>query len=112
MQRGDVRKAELIGPRGFQTVKCKGKGKVKMNGYLGVSGCGDAIQGYGEHDQDMGMISSVLGLESGRAIGIEITDAENVHLKKVAGAERGNRNTQADRTEGQTENKDQAICAS
>ena len=116
MQRGDVRKAELIGPRGFQTVKCKGKGKVKMNGYLGVSGCGDAFQGYGKHDQDMGMMSSVLGLmslkcyrdlEFGRAIGIEITDAENVHLKKVAGAERGNRNTQADRTEGQTENRDQ-----
>lgn len=116
MQRGDVRKAELIGPRGLQTVKCKGprglqtvkckgKGKVKMNGYLGVSECGDAIQGNSKHDGDMGMMSSVLGLmslkcygnlEFGRAIGIEITDAENVHLKKVAGAERGNRNIQAE----------------
>lgn len=82
MQRGDGRKAELTGPRGLQTVKCKGKGKVKMNSYLGVSGCGDAIQGNGKHDRDMGMMSSVLGLmsvkcyrdlELGRAIGIENT---------------------------------------
>lgn len=93
--------------QGFTNCKCKGKGKVKMNGYLGVSGCGDAIQGNGKHDGDMGMMSSVLGLmslkcygdlELGRVIGIEITDVENGHLKKVAGAERGNRNIQADRT--------------
>lgn len=29
---GDGGKAEPIGPRSLQNVKCKGKGKVKMNG--------------------------------------------------------------------------------
>ena len=55
--------------QGFTNCKCKGKGKVKMNGYLGVSGCGDANQGNGKHDGDMGMMSSVLGLMSLKATG-------------------------------------------
>lgn len=44
-----------------------------------------------------------------REIRTEITDAENVHLEKMAGVEGGNGNVKAGRTEGWAGNKNATL---
>ena len=61
MNARDSGKAELIGPRDLQNVKCKGDQKVKMDGHLGV------VMQFREVvkcDGSMGVTSSVLDLLS------------------------------------------------
>lgn len=48
MDARDRGKTEFTGPGDLQNVKCKGQGKVKMNGYLGDFGHDKAIGGNGK----------------------------------------------------------------